>query len=97
MAQRQAMAETTRKSLVNLRVSARDRDLIDRAAAALGKNRTEFMLDATRQAAEDALLDRVLFRLDADRHEAFVALLDAPPSPNRELAKLLSTPAPWEE
>ena len=97
MAQRQATAETTRKSLVNLRVSARDRDLIDRAAAALGKNRTEFMLDATRQAAEDALLDRVLFRLDAGRHEAFVALLDAPPSPNRELAKLLSTPAPWEE
>ena len=97
MTQRQATVEATRKSLVNLRVSLRDRDLIDRAAAALGKNRSEFMLDATRQAAEDALLDRVLFRLDADRHEAFVALLDAPPSPNRELAKLLSTPPPWEE
>ena len=97
MAQRQTTAEGPRKSLVNLRVSARDRDLIDRAAAALGKNRSEFMLDATRQAAEDALLDRVLFRLGSDRHEAFVALLDAPPSPNRELAGLLSTPAPWEE
>ena len=57
MAQRQTTAEGPRKSLVNLRVSARDRDLIDRAAAALGKNRSEFMLDATRQAAEDALLD----------------------------------------
>ena len=97
MAQRQATAEGSRKSLVNLRVSARDRDLIDRAAAALGKNRSEFMLDATRQAAEDALLDRVLFRLGSDRHAAFVALLDAPPSPNRELARLLSTPTPWEE
>ena len=97
MAQRQATVEATRKLLVNLRVSLHDRDLIDRAAAALGKNRSEFMLDATRQAAEDALLDRVLFRLDADRHEAFVALLDAPPSPSRELAKLLSTPAPWEK
>ena len=97
MAQRQATVEATRKLLVNLRVSLHARDLIDRAAAALGKNRSEFMLDATRQAAEDALLDRVLFRLDADRHEAFVALLDAPPSPSRELAKLLSTPAPWEK
>ena len=96
MAQRQAAAEGSRKSLVNLRVSARDRDLIDRAAAALGKNRSEFMLDATRQAAEDALLDRVLFRLDSDRHAAFVALLDAPPSANKALAKLLATPAPWE-
>ena len=96
MAQRQTTAEGSRKSLVNLRVSARDRDLIDRAAA-LGKNRTEFMLDATRQAAEDALLDCVLFRLGSDHHEAFVALLDAPPNPNRDLAGLLSTPAPWEE
>ena len=97
MAQRQTTAEDSRKSLVNLRVSARDRDLIDRAAAALGKNRSEFMLDATRQAAEDALLDRVLFRLGSERHDAFVALLDAPPNPNRELARLLSTPAPWDE
>ena len=96
MAQRQTAAEGSRKSLVNLRVSARDRDLIDRAAA-LGKNRSGFMLDATRQAAEDALLDRVLFRLGSDRHAAFVALLDAPPSPNKALAKLLATPAPWEE
>ena len=97
MAQRQTTAEDSRKSLVNLRVSARDRDLIDQAAATLGKNRSEFMLDATRQAAEDALLDRVLFRLGSERHDAFVALLDAPPNPNRELATLLSTPAPWEE
>ena len=67
------------------------------AGAALGKGRSEPVPDAARQAAEDALLDRVLFQLDADRHEAFVALLDAPPSPNRELAKLLSTPAPWEK
>ena len=97
MVQRQATVEATRKSLVNLRVSLHDRDLIDRAAAALGKNRSEFMLDATRQAAEDALLDRVLFRVGFDRHEAFVALLDAPPNPNRELTGLLSIPAPWEE
>ena len=96
MAQRQTAAEGSRKSLVNLRVSAHDRDLIDRAAA-LGKNHSEFMLDATRQAAEDALLDRVLFRLGSDRHAAFVALLDAPPSANKALAKLLATPAPWEE
>ena len=96
MAQRQTAAEGSRKSLVDLRVSARDRDLIDRAAAALGKNRSEFMLDATRQAAEDALLDRVLFRLGSDRHAAFVALLDAPPRPNKALAKLLAIPAPWE-
>ena len=62
----QRTAERTRRSLVNLRVSADDRDLITRAAEALGKNRSEFMLDAARQAARDALLDRTLFRLDSD-------------------------------
>ena len=54
------------------------------------------MLDAARQAAQDAVLDRTLFRLDPDRYDAFVALLDAPPAPNEKLKRLLSTPAPWE-
>ena len=66
-------------------------------AGAPGENRSGLMPGAARQAAEDALLDRVRFRLDADRLEAFVALLEAPPSPNEELSRLLSTPAPWEE
>ena len=92
----QRTAERPPKALVNLRVSADDRDLITRAAAALGKNRSEFMLDAARQAAQDALLDRTLFRLDSDRFDAFVALLDAPPAPNEKLKRLLSTSAPWE-
>ncbi len=92
----QRTAERTRRSLVNLRVSADDRDLITRAAEALGKNRSEFMLDAARQAARDALLDRTLFRLDSDRFDAFVALLDAPPAPNEKLKRLLATPPPWE-
>lgn len=92
----QRTAERARRSLVNLRVSADDRDLITRAAEALGKNRSEFMLDAARQAARDALLDRTLFRLDSDRFDTFVALLDAPAAPNDKLKRLLSTPAPWE-
>jgi len=84
------------KSLINLRVTQRDRDLIDRAADALGKNRTEFMLEATRRAAEDALLDRSLFRLDSERFDAFQAALDAPAKPPKALRELLATKAPWE-
>ena len=92
----QPTGERTRRSLVNLRVSADDRDLITRAAEALGKNRSEFMLDAARQAARDTLLDRTLVGLDADRFDAFVALLDVPPAPNEKLKRLLATPPPWE-
>lgn len=89
--------DAQRRSLINLRVTPRDRDLIDRAAASLGKNRSEFMMDATRTAAEDALLDRTAFRLDPDRFGAFMAQLDAPAAPNAALRKLLGTPAPWEK
>ncbi len=89
--------DAQRRSLINLRVTPSDRDLIDRAAAALGKNRSEFMMEASRQAAEDALLDRMAFRLDAAQFGAFMAQLDAPPAPNDGLRKLLATPAPWEK
>ena len=89
--------EAQRRSLINLRVTPRDRDLIDRAAASLGKNRSEFMMDASRQAAEDALLDRQAFRLDSAQFGAFVAALDAPPGPNDRLRRLIATPAPWDK
>ena len=89
--------EVQRRSLINLRITPRDRDLIDRAAASLGKNRSEFMMAARRKAAEDALLDRQAFRLDAAQFAAFVAALDAPPAPNDRLRRLLATPAPWEK
>jgi len=85
-----------RRTLINIRVTPHDRDLIDRAAAALGKNRSEFMMAASVQAAEDALLDRTLFDLDAERHRAFVEALDAPPVPSEGLRRLQATPAPWE-
>ncbi len=83
-------------ALISIDLTLQDCDLIDRAAAALGQNRAEFMIEASRQAAEDALLDRTAFRLDAAQFGAFVAQLDAPPAPNERLRKLLATPAPWE-
>jgi len=97
MKQVQSHSSAPPEVLINLRVSPSDRDLIDHAAARRGKNRSEFMLDAARSAAEDALLDRVLFRLGPDQFAAFAALLDEPPKPNERLKALLATPAPWDE
>jgi uncharacterized protein (DUF1778 family) len=82
---------------INLRASVHVRDLIDRAAALLGQNRSEFMLDSARRRAEDVLLDQNLFSLNEDQFQAFLNLLDEPPRPTEELKKLLSTKAPWEE
>jgi uncharacterized protein (DUF1778 family) len=71
-------------------------NLIDRAAEALGKDRTEFMLDAATREARSVLLDRRLFHVDAATFRRFVDALDAPPADNPRLRKLLHTRAPWD-
>lgn len=81
---------------INLRASPEHKALIDRAAAILGKSRTEFMLDSAREAAENALLDQRVFMLSDAQYEAFMQCLDAPAEPSDALERLLATPAPWE-
>lgn len=82
---------------INLRTSATDRDLIDRAATLVGKSRTEFVMDSARQTAEDVLLNQRLFLLDDTRYEEFLRLLDQPPQPVAALRKLMVSKSPWEK
>lgn len=89
--------ESTKRETLNLRIKPAERGLIDRAAKVLGKNRTSFVLDAARIAAENALLDRAIITADAGAYAAFVARLDMPPQPNERLRKTMQTPAPWEK
>jgi uncharacterized protein (DUF1778 family) len=89
--------ERTKRETLNLRIKPELRGLIDRAAELLGKNRTDFVLDAARHAAEDALLDRTVFAVSPKAYAEFVARLDAPPRPNPRLRRSLQTPAPWEK
>jgi uncharacterized protein (DUF1778 family) len=49
--------------------------LIDRAAKLVGKNRTDFVLDAARHSAEDALLDRTAFEVSPKAYAEFLARL----------------------
>jgi uncharacterized protein (DUF1778 family) len=70
--------------------------LIDQAAAALGKTRTDFMLEAARREAESVLLERCYFTLDPDRFRAFSAALDKPPRENQRLRRLIKSLSPWE-
>jgi len=90
-------ATATRTKVINLRTDEARRTLIDRAAAALGKGRTEFMLDAASREAQSVLLDRRLFHLDEAAFRRFAAALDAPPARNARLRKLLARRAPWEK
>jgi len=86
-----------KRETLNLRIKPEDRNLIDRAARARGKNRTDFVLDAARMAAEETLLDQVIITAGSDAYAAFLARLDMPPQPNERLRKTMQTPAPWEE
>lgn len=81
---------------INIRAHQTQRDLIDRAAEALGKSRSDFMLETASREAEAVLLDRRLFILDDEKFQQFVELLDAPPTENENLRKLLTTKAPWD-
>jgi uncharacterized protein (DUF1778 family) len=93
---RVSQAEGTRRDTLNIRIKPEVRGLIDRAAALVGKNRTDFVLDAARHAAEDALLDRTMFAVGPKAYAEFLARLDAPPQPNERLRRSLKTRAPWD-
>jgi uncharacterized protein (DUF1778 family) len=88
--------DKTKRETLNLRIRPEVRNLIDRAAKLQGKNRTEFVLDAARQAAENALLDRAVLTFSAKAYAEFVARLDAAPLPNKRLQRSLQTAPPWE-
>lgn len=85
------------KGSINLRIEANTRQLIDDAAAVLGKTRTEFMIDSARREAIDVLLDQRLFALDAERYDAFMQALDNPPAPGPKLKSLLRRSPAWKK
>ena len=88
---------TISSTVINLRTPPAQRELIDRAARLQGKSRTEFMLEASREKAEQVLLDQTLFAVSAKQYQAFVALMDAPLAENSGLKRLLAKRAPWDK
>jgi uncharacterized protein (DUF1778 family) len=90
-----AAARAKSDTAITLRLPVRTRELIDSAAATLGKSRTEFMLESARQHALDVLLDQRVFSLDAEAGEAFARALENPPAPVEALRTLMTNKSPW--
>ena len=86
-----------KRETLNLRIRPEERNLIDRAAKARGKNRTDFVLDAARLAAEEALLDQALISVSSQAYSAFLTRLDAAPRPSERLRKTMQAPSPWDK
>lgn len=97
MSKLRASSSSDPKGSINLRIEAGTRQLIDDAAALLGKTRTEFMVESARQQAIDVLLDQRLFALEPERYDAFMAALDNPPAPGPKLKALFSRVPAWQK
>ena len=88
--------QVTARDSLNLRIKPELRGLIDRAAQLAGKNRTDFVLEAARRAAEDTLLDRTTFSVGTKAYAEFLKRLDAPPQPNERLRRTMQAKGPWD-
>jgi len=71
--------------------------LIDRAARMRGESRSDFLLEAARERAHDALFGHPVFRLGPSAFERFIAALEAPPAQSPGIERLMAVTAPWDD
>jgi uncharacterized protein (DUF1778 family) len=81
----------------NMRVAEDVDAMVRLAAEQADQPLTDFVVQAARAVAEDALADRRVFRLDQPAWDEFIELLDRPARPVPELARLLSAPSVFDE
>jgi uncharacterized protein (DUF1778 family) len=82
-------------SRIGLRATEDDRDLLDQAAAALGTDRSSFLLAQGRLAAQRVLADRDAFLLDADAQQEWERINSRPARSLPGLERLLERPSPF--
>ncbi|MFZ2237610.1 MAG: DUF1778 domain-containing protein [Dokdonella sp.] len=90
------MTAAAANRVINFRAPAVKRELIDHAAQVSGKSRTDFILEASCEKAQEVLTDRTDFALNRQALRRFNELIDAPLADSEILRRLLSRPAPWE-
>ncbi|MFO1034838.1 MAG: DUF1778 domain-containing protein [Hyphomicrobiales bacterium] len=94
LAPRRTAAKSRRDAIINLRVPAKLRDLIDSAAEAVGKTRTQFLVDSAQSQAIDILLDKKVFKLNEAGFSAFHAALKTAGAQS-QTARAFARKAPW--
>jgi uncharacterized protein (DUF1778 family) len=82
-------------SRIELRASEDDRNLLDRAAAALGTDRSSFLLAQGRLAAQRVLADREQFVLDPDAQQEWERINNRPARSLPGLTRLLERTSPF--
>ena len=82
-------------SRIELRASEDDRNLLDRAAAALGTDRSSFLLAQGRLAAQRVLADREQFVHDTDAQQEWERINNRPARSLPGLVRLMERPSPF--
>lgn len=85
------------KAKISLRASKPLKEMISQAAQSCQQTMTEFMLNASRQAAEDVLLDQRLFLLDEGQWQKFNEAIEAPIPNASRVQDLLRMKPVWEK
>jgi len=90
-----SVAATPRLSW-NLRVTPDDQALIDRAVRTSGLTRTDFVLQAARNAARELLVQQAWQAIEPEQFDQFLRQLNAPPTPSDRLQRTMTAPRPWQ-
>ncbi len=81
---------------LQIRVSGREKAILERAAAASKQTSSEFIRGAALHHAEHVLADRRSFLLDEEQWQRFEAALDREPVVKENLRRLLQKPSVLE-
>ena len=90
------LSRAEKRETLNIPIKPAERNPIDRAAKALGRNRTDFIPGAARRAAEEAIFDQAAITVNPEAYEAFLARLDAPGRPNEHLRQTIEARPHWQ-
>ena len=93
------MEATTRRRnrRMDLRITAEERDVIDRAVAASGTDLTEFVVTHAYQAAQRVLADRDHFALDPSAAKEWEEINSRRARELPGLRRLMQRPSPFSE
>ncbi len=92
-----AAAVAAKEDRLYIRMSPREKGVLAQAAQARHLNTSQFVLQASLDAASQVLADQTTFALGREQWDAFCARLDAPARDIPELKALLSGPSVFDE
>ena len=87
----------TRDERLNLRATAAEKRLLERAAIASHMSSTQFILQAALRSAEDVMADETRFVLEPEAWSEFAAMLERPARSIPALAAAASKPRRFRE